>query len=366
MERDVNRALVLMGSRRVGETVMLHQLIQHLLDTGTVPSHVLFASIDTPVYGSGLGLERLLDMYLEIHAIDRGTPLTVIFDEVQYLPKWEVHLKSLVDTYPSTKFIVSGSAAAALKLASLESGAGRSTDFLLPPLTFAEYLDFVSHDVAGLQALARFEDDGGTDGVSTPALPKIDVESLNARFIEYLNYGGYPEAVFSPEIQADSERYLRSDIIDEVLLRDLSTLYGSRTSRSRTGSSRRSPATPGRRWVSRSSRAHGFEIYLTNPSMRAALFGKIDPDGPATPALAETALFGQWLHSDTVRRLYHARWDKEEGGEVDMVRLDRPSLHPQRCIEVKWSDEAATSVLEEDAMMERAGPGDGNPGDGPG
>ena len=39
----------------------------------------------------------------------------VFFDEIQYLKDWEINLKSLVDTYHNVKFVVSGSAAAALK-----------------------------------------------------------------------------------------------------------------------------------------------------------------------------------------------------------------------------------------------------------
>jgi len=62
------------------------------------------------------------------------------FNEIQYLKNWEVHLKAIVDSYPSVKCMVSGSAAAALRMKSLESGAGRFTEFLLPPLTFYEYL----------------------------------------------------------------------------------------------------------------------------------------------------------------------------------------------------------------------------------
>ena len=52
------------------------------------------------------------------------------------ISKIETPPKVLVDSYPETKFIVSGSAAAALKWHSTESGAGRFTDFMLPPLTF--------------------------------------------------------------------------------------------------------------------------------------------------------------------------------------------------------------------------------------
>ncbi|EQD25397.1 MAG: hypothetical protein D084_Lepto4C00157G0006, partial [Leptospirillum sp. Group IV 'UBA BS'] len=42
----------------------------------------------------------------------------------------------------------------------------------------------------------------------------------------YLNYGGYPEAVMSDTIQKDLSRYIKSDIIDKVLLPDLPSLYG--------------------------------------------------------------------------------------------------------------------------------------------
>ena len=62
----------------------------------------------------------------------------LFLDEIQYLADWERHLKAFVDTHPGVKCAVSGSAAAALRLKSIESGAGRFTDFLLPPLTFHE------------------------------------------------------------------------------------------------------------------------------------------------------------------------------------------------------------------------------------
>ncbi len=55
-------------------------------------------------------------------------------------------MKVLVDTYPALKVVVSGSAAAALRLKSQESGAGRFTDFLLPPVTFYEYLALLGQD----------------------------------------------------------------------------------------------------------------------------------------------------------------------------------------------------------------------------
>jgi predicted AAA+ superfamily ATPase len=214
-----------MGPRRVGKTVMIYHAIQGLLDEGLRPKSICYFSADHPIY-NGLALEKLLSYYEQASGVAyRSERIHVFFDEVQYLRKWEVHLKSLVDTYPNIKSIASGSAAAALRLKSTESGAGRFTDFLLPPLTFYEYLHLL----------------GKTDLVEKPSeeeQPRDDeergrsfflaknIEELNEQFLYYLNFGGYPEVIFSPQIQADPARFIKSDIIDKVLLRDLPSLYG--------------------------------------------------------------------------------------------------------------------------------------------
>ena len=62
----------------------------------------------------------------------------VFFDEIQYLKDWEIHLKVLCDSHRHIKFVASGSAAVALKMKSIESGAGRFTPLSLPPLLFCE------------------------------------------------------------------------------------------------------------------------------------------------------------------------------------------------------------------------------------
>jgi uncharacterized protein len=183
---SINRAIVLMGPRRVGKTVMVFHGIQQLLNKGFLADRILYLSLETPIY-TGLSLEKILRLFLEEYGHDRQDKLVIIFDEIQYLKDWEIHLKSLVDSYPYYKFIATGSAAAALRLKSQESGAGRFSDFLLPPLTFAEYIDFINLSTElTLQA----------DGLYTAQ----NIDTLNREFINYLNYGGYPEAVFSPTI----------------------------------------------------------------------------------------------------------------------------------------------------------------------
>jgi predicted AAA+ superfamily ATPase len=306
----------------------------------------------------------MLDVYGQSTGIDyRKESAYIFFDEIQYLRKWETHLKSLVDTHRNLKVIASGSAAAALRLKTQESGAGRFTDFLLPPLTFYEYLELL-----GKSTLVE-EPPGDEFGKSFFVTDQID--QLNQEFIRYLNFGGYPEVVLSPVIQSDPARFIKADIIDKVLLRDLPSLYGIsdiqelnylfttlafNTAReiSLEELSKNSGVAKNTikryieylqaaflikvvhridRTAKRFRRANFFKVYLTNPSMRAALFSPVETDDDVMGALAETAIFSQWFHSDTT--LYFARW---QDGEVDMVWLQGRLQKPDWAVEVKWSD----------------------------
>lgn len=372
-ELRVRRAVVLMGPRRVGKTVLIHHAIGALLDQGVAAKQIAYVSVDHPLY-NGLGLEALIDLYWEAAGADRDQPAYVFFDEVQYLKGWEVHLKALVDREPSLKLIVSGSAAAALSLKSQESGAGRFTDFLLPPLTFYEYLDLL-----GESDLLKETEVAGRRLFHAEDLPR-----LNARFLHYLNYGGYPEVVFSEAIQADPSRFIKGDIIDKVLLRDLPSLYGisdvqelnklfttlafnTADELSLQDLSTNSGVAKNtiKRYVEyleaaflirvvhridesarRFRRARSFKIYLTNPSMRAALFAPVGSEAPELGPLAETAVFSQYFH-DEAAQLFYGRWKK---GEVDMVRLDA-AQKPVWAVEVKWSDRFPGRPAELDSLI---------------
>lgn len=172
-------------------------------------------SIDTPIY-SNVSLDELfLYARTSLHTEDVDG-FFVFYDEIQYLKDWEVHLKSMVDTYRKTKFVASGSAAAALKMKSNESGAGRFTDFMLPPLTFFEFLQLQKMDGCVMEVKDR----------SICPYDMLDIDALNRYFFEYINYGGYPEVVFSEKIRENPSQYIKNDIVEKVLLRDLPSLYG--------------------------------------------------------------------------------------------------------------------------------------------
>ena len=50
LEKNIRRAVVLMGPRRVGKTVMLFHSIQQLIQEDTNPQRIFFIGIDNPIY----------------------------------------------------------------------------------------------------------------------------------------------------------------------------------------------------------------------------------------------------------------------------------------------------------------------------
>jgi len=83
----------------------------------------------------------------------------------------------------------------------------------------------------------------------------------------------------------------------------------------------------------RFKRDNFFKIYLTNPSLRSALFSPITLTNELIGNMVETAIFAQWMHRDWITSWY-ARWSK---GEVDMIGLGN-TLQPVWALEIKWSN----------------------------
>lgn len=367
---SVRRATILLGPRRVGKTFMVKQLIYDAIQAGFDPDAILYAQMDTPVY-AGVSLEQFLDLFPKDKRNDRRL---VIFDEIQYLYNWEVHLKNLVDNYPNTKFIALGSAAAALKLKSAESGAGRFSEFMLPPLTFYEFLKFLDEEDALVET---------TEREGKPEYKAKDIDALNRRFVDYLNFGGYPEAVLNKDIRNNSEQFIRSDIIDKVLLKDLPSLYGindiqqlnklfsflaynagSEASLENISQKAQVSKPTIRRYIEylesafliiklptvdenckTLQRQRNFKVYLNNPSMRAALFGPVRiEETDKIGHLTESAIFAQWQHATSFRQLRYARWKNE--GEVDIVYLSTDKPKPLWLGEISWSNDIGNKYGE--------------------
>jgi len=362
LDAKLRRAVVLLGPRRVGKTILIRHLIANLLATGVAAPCIAYVEMDHPLL-HGQSLEALI---AQIEAATHQVTGTryLFFDEIQSHKDWEKHLKPLVDHRPDLRILVSGSAAAAaaaLKRKSTESGAGRFTDFLLPPLTFSEYLT-LSTETPGI----REEEFGYVLG---------DINQLNEQFVDYIHYGGYPELALSPIVRTNPARFIKSDIVDKVLLRDLPQLYGIQdiqelnalftqlafnTAEEVSCEQLSQRSGVGKKTIQkyieyleaaflikrvfrvdqdgkRYQRERNFKVYLTNPAMYTGLFGARKADEAEFGHLVETAIFAQRFHEDA--RLNYARWGNEHN-EVDLVESS-PALKPAGALQIKWSDRYA-------------------------
>ena len=81
-----------------------------------------------------------------------------------------------------------------------------------------------------------------------------------------------------------------------------------------------------------------FKIYLTNPSLRCALFQPISLQDSEIGDMVETAVFAQWFPRQEVTIRY-ANWKMgQQQGEVDIVGLNIARQKPDWAVEVKWTD----------------------------
>ena len=374
-QSTLHRAVVLMGPRRIGKTVMMYQAIQDLLDEGINPQKILYFSLDTPIY-TNVSLEELIDKALTPNELSIDE-CYIFFDEIQYLKDWEIHLKSLVDRNRKTKFVASGSAAAALRMKSVESGAGRFSDFFLPPLTFAEYIDLNSYD----SLLEEIEVDFGGP---RRFYHSNNIEQLNKHFIDYINFGGFPEIALNSDEVKNPEQVIQKDITDKVIMKDLPGLFGIENTLElqqffnvlayRTGEilnyknvseETKTDNKTVKKYIEylesaflikvlhrvdvtakRFKNITQFKVYLTNPSLFTGLFGKISGDDERFPHLVETAVFAQYLHREH-NFLRYANWKRNgKEGEVDLIQLSPNFQKAYWGLEVKWSDSPKVDKLK--------------------
>lgn len=380
---SVKRAIIVVGPRRVGKTVMMHQAIELLIAEKKTPRKIFYIGIDNPVYIT-LSLEDLLNHCIQASGIENADDCFIFFDEIQYLRDWERHLKIIADSYPKTKFIVSGSAAAALQAKSAESGAGRFTEFVLPPLTFQEFLHLqnLTHLLKPSEVIYANQ--------RLPFFSSIDIKQLNRLFFEYINYGGYPEVIFAEAIRGNMSKFIRNDIIDKVLLRDLPALYGIKDVQELYRFFAHLAYHSGKEFspekLSRDSgldktmlkryleylesaflikvlhkvdvkagsfkRITAYKIYLTNPSLRTALFSPVSLADDESGNMVETAIIAQWMHRDNLN-LRYARWKQGRSeGEVDLINLDSLQQKPIWAVEIKWSNRYVERPWELKSVLE--------------
>jgi hypothetical protein len=186
------------GLRRTGKTTLMYQLIDHLLEQGVDPRHILYFSFDIEKED----LKKIIDQYEEKVLGNRLREIRayLFLDEIHKLKEWADKVKVLYDLNPRLKIVVSGSASLNLLRDSSESLAGRAKFFQLKPLRFTEFLKF--------------------KGERTPSEDEFYVHEkrIRIRLREFL-LRGFPQTVDMGD--GEAREYVNELVVERIIYRDI-------------------------------------------------------------------------------------------------------------------------------------------------
>lgn len=225
---DLKRAVLLSGPRRVGKTTILTQIAEDLVREGADPPSVFYVSLDHPILKL-LRLHRILEIYHE-HIRAKGKPTVLLLDEVQYSEDWDLELKQLIDHRPELRILATGSASLVQRQGLVDSGVGRWVQVPIPTLSFYEFCEISGAQAPGvspnLQPIDFFSKSSAMD-LSSIRLAFKQADLL-ATFNRYLLVGGFPETACNSGQVSLCQRLLREDVVERVLKRDMTALFGIR------------------------------------------------------------------------------------------------------------------------------------------
>lgn len=217
------RGVLLSGARQVGKTTLMLQVVDALLRAGVAPANILYATFDHPLLKLA-GIDAVLDAWRQREA--RAEGLEYLFlDEAQFIRDWGTWIKHRVDFERRRRIAFTGSAMP-LAEAGQESGVGRWHTIRLTTLSFYEYLKLKKLSLPPLPQVGSLRDlfvwqPADFYRASEAAAPYV------GHFHEYLVRGGFPQTAQVESI-TQAQRLLREDIVDKVLKRDMTALFGVR------------------------------------------------------------------------------------------------------------------------------------------
>jgi predicted AAA+ superfamily ATPase len=207
---DHKNALVITGMRQVGKTTLMKQIFDE------VEAPKLWFDFDNPL--DMLQFEEIdynkIFKNLEKSLNSSGNRIYVFIDEIQNLPEITKIIKYHIDHF-NVKYIVTGSANYYLKNLFPESLSGRKFLFVLPPLSFSEYLYF--HDKIEYEEIVD---------IGFPSLleqqSQFEYEKRSMDYENYIEFGGFPEVVLTKDIE--TKKAVLKNIFSSFFEKDIKIL----------------------------------------------------------------------------------------------------------------------------------------------
>lgn len=218
-----SRAVLISGARQIGKTTLMLQAVDALLSEGVPPANILYATFDHPVLKL-VGIDAVLEAWREREPKAEGSEY-IFLDEAQFIRDWGTWIKLQTDFNKQRRIVFTGSAMPLVE-SGQESGVGRWHTIRLTTLSFYEYLQIKNLSLPPLPSLKSLRDIFDWPQTDFYRVTEIAAPYVG-HFHEYLVRGGFPQTSQMESI-TQAQRLLREDIIDKVLKRDMTALFGVR------------------------------------------------------------------------------------------------------------------------------------------
>lgn len=178
LPKELRKAIVFIGMRRVGKTYLMYQHMNKLLLSGIEKQKLLYINFEDDRLNdfSIHHFQMILDIYFEIYPnYIQANDLYFYFDEIQNIDGWEKFIRRLLDK-EKVNLIITGSSSKLLSKEIATSLRGRCLKTEIFPLRFVEYLQY--HKIDKLHNLTNKE------------------QSVIRHYSQkYLKYGSFPETL---------------------------------------------------------------------------------------------------------------------------------------------------------------------------
>lgn len=211
----------IIGPRRVGKTVLMHQLIKNQIEEGIDPKRILYFSLDdTKLNATNLQtVFETYEKYVLKNTFDSVTQTHFLYlDEIQELDEWQKILKNWYDFGYNLKFTISGSSSLWISKGTEESLIGRITTSVMMPMKFSEVLryhnilpeDYFKQKNEAKKVLLESADN--SDEIQLTEYLNLFManimskkETIEIALHKYLIAGGYPEFLEENDYETISE-----------------------------------------------------------------------------------------------------------------------------------------------------------------
>lgn len=377
MKSGAGSVLCLAGPLRAGKTVLMRQMVARLVEQGISPKNVFYCNMTVPSM-TAADVPTLFEMFCRRYRHGPKAELYVFYDEIQYVKGWEEIVLALAKLRPKARIICAVSSGAPSLCTGDTTHGGRLTTFVLPPLTFLEFLRYRGTEGALFEAPAKPAPGAKAARTQPMSLKANALPALNTEFHRYVNFGGFLEGITQSREGTPAPAFIRDGVADRVLHKDLANLYGIseaqelnklfgllafNTARQVTIDDLAKAAGVAKNTLrkyldylesaflirrvprvdkdgKRFQRQVAFKVYLTTPCLYAALFAPVPAGDQFFQRLAETALVAQWLGSPAVASLAYASW---RGGAIDLLTMHPDSDRPDHVYEIDWNNTYASS-----------------------